>query len=350
MTTKDFYYDLPQELIAQTPLADRASSRLMVVNRENGEIEHKHFYDIVDRLREGDCLVMNNTRVIPARLYGTKEGSGGKIEFLLLKRLELDKWEVILRPGKKAKVGSRFEFGGGLLRAEVLEIIEDGNRIVRFEYDGVWEELLDKLGEMPLPPYIKEKLTDRERYQTVYSKIEGSAAAPTAGLHFTKELLEKIKEKGVELAYLTLHVGLGTFRPVSVENVEDHLMHTEFYQITAETAEKINRARERGGRIIAVGTTSVRTLETVADEDGRLRAQTGETSIFIYPGYKFKAVDCLITNFHLPESTLMMLVSAFSTKDIIFNAYKIAVREKYRFFSFGDAMYIEGEGKNKCLN
>lgn len=350
MTTKDFYYDLPQELIAQTPLADRASSRLMVVNREDGEIEHKHFYDIVDRLREGDCLVMNNTRVIPARLYGTKEGSGGKIEFLLLKRLELDKWEVILRPGKKAKVGSRFEFGGGLLRAEVLEIIEDGNRIVRFEYDGVWEELLDKLGEMPLPPYIKEKLTDRERYQTVYSKIEGSAAAPTAGLHFTKELLEKIREKGVELAYLTLHVGLGTFRPVSVENVKDHLMHTEFYQITAETAEKINRARERGGRIIAVGTTSVRTLETVADEDGRLRAQTGETSIFIYPGYKFKAVDCLITNFHLPESTLMMLVSAFSTKDIIFNAYKIAVREKYRFFSFGDAMYIEGEGKNKCLN
>ena len=350
MTTKDFYYDLPQELIAQTPLADRASSRLMVVNRENGEIEHKHFYDIVDRLREGDCLVMNNTRVIPARLYGTKEGSGGKIEFLLLKRLELDKWEVILRPRKKAKVGSRFEFGGGLLRAEVLEIIEDGNRIVRFEYDGVWEELLDKLGEMPLPPYIKEKLTDRERYQTVYSKIEGSAAAPTAGLHFTKELLEKIREKGVELAYLTLHVGLGTFRPVSVENVEDHLMHTEFYQITAETAEKINRARERGGRIIAVGTTSVRTLETVADEDGRLRAQTGETSIFIYPGYKFKAVDCLITNFHLPESTLMMLVSAFSTKDIIFNAYKIAVREKYRFFSFGDAMYIEGEAKNKCLN
>lgn len=350
MTTKDFYYDLPQELIAQTPLADRASSRLMVVNRENGEIEHKHFYDIVDRLREGDCLVMNNTRVIPARLYGTKEGSGGKIEFLLLKRLELDKWEVILRPGKKAKVGSRFEFGGALLRAEVLEIIEDGNRIVRFEYDGVWEELLDKLGEMPLPPYIKEKLTDRERYQTVYSKIEGSAAAPTAGLHFTKELLEKIREKGVELAYLTLHVGLGTFRPVSVENVEDHLMHTEFYQITAETAEKINRARERGGRIIAVGTTSVRTLETVADEDGKLHAQTGETSIFIYPGYKFKAVDCLITNFHLPESTLMMLVSAFSTKDIIFNAYKIAVREKYRFFSFGDAMYIEGEGKNKCLN
>lgn len=345
MTTKDFYYELPQELIAQTPLEDRTASRLMVVNRTSGEIEHKHFYDIVDRLREGDCLVMNNTRVIPARLYGTKEGSGGKIEFLLLKRLELDKWEVILRPGKKAKPGSRFEFGGGLLRAEVLEIIEDGNRIVRFEYDGVWEELLDKLGEMPLPPYIKEKLTDRERYQTVYSKIEGSAAAPTAGLHFTKELLEKIKAKGVELAYLTLHVGLGTFRPVSVENVEDHLMHTEYYQISAETAEKINHARKRGGRIIAVGTTSVRTLETVADDDGSLRAASGETSIFIYPGYKFKAVDCLITNFHLPESTLMMLVSAFSTKDIIFNAYKTAVAEKYRFFSFGDAMYIEGEVK-----
>ncbi len=345
MTTKDFYYELPQELIAQTPLEDRTASRLMVVNRTSGEIEHKHFYDIVDRLREGDCLVMNNTRVIPARLYGTKEGSGGKIEFLLLKRLELDKWEVILRPGKKAKPGSRFEFGGGLLRAEVLEIIEDGNRIVRFEYDGVWEELLDKLGEMPLPPYIKEKLTDRERYQTVYSKIEGSAAAPTAGLHFTKELLEKIKAKGVELAYLTLHVGLGTFRPVSVENVEDHLMHTEYYQISAETAEKINRARKNGGRIIAVGTTSVRTLETVADDDGSLRAASGETSIFIYPGYKFKAVDCLITNFHLPESTLMMLVSAFSTKDIIFNAYKTAVAEKYRFFSFGDAMYIEGEAK-----
>ena len=345
MTTKDFYYELPQELIAQTPLEDRTASRLMVVNRTSGEIEHKHFYDIVDRLREGDCLVMNNTRVIPARLYGTKEGSGGKIEFLLLKRLELDKWEVILRPGKKAKPGSRFEFGGGLLRAEGLEIIEDGNRIGRFEYDGVWEELLDKLGEMPLPPYIKEKLTDRERYQTVYSKIEGSAAAPTAGLHFTKELLEKIKAKGVELAYLTLHVGLGTFRPVSVENVEDHLMHTEYYQISAETAEKINRARKRGGRIIAVGTTSVRTLETVADDDGSLRAASGETSIFIYPGYKFKAVDCLITNFHLPESTLMMLVSAFSTKDIIFNAYKTAVAEKYRFFSFGDAMYIEGEAK-----
>lgn len=340
MTTKDFYYDLPPELIAQTPLSDRTASKLLVMDKESGEIEHRHFYDILNYLREGDCLVMNNTRVIPARLYGAKEKSGGKIEFLLLKRLELDKWEVILRPGKKAKPGSRFEFGGGLLRAEVLEVIEDGNRIVRFEYDGVWEELLDKLGEMPLPPYIKEKLTDRERYQTVYSKIEGSAAAPTAGLHFTNELIEKIKAKGVDIAYLTLHVGLGTFRPVSVENVEEHLMHSEYYEVSAESAEKINAVRKRGGRIIAVGTTSVRTLETVADADGTMKAASGDTSIFIYPGYKFKAVDALITNFHLPESTLLMLVSALAGKENIFNAYKIAVEEKYRFFSFGDAMFI----------
>lgn len=343
MTTKDFYYELPQELIAQTPLDDRTASRLMVMDKESGKLTHKHFYDIVDYLKEGDCLVMNNTRVIPARLYGVKEGSGGKIEFLLLRRLELDKWEVILRPGKKAKPGSRFEFGGGLLRAEVLEVIEDGNRIVRFEYDGVWEELLDKLGEMPLPPYIKEKLNDRERYQTVYSKIEGSAAAPTAGLHFTQELLDKIKAKGVEIAYLTLHVGLGTFRPVSVDNVEEHLMHSEYYQITAETAEKINNIKAKGGRIIAVGTTSVRTLETVADESGFLRAESGDTSIFIYPGYRFKAVDALITNFHLPESTLLMLVSALAGKQNILDAYKTAVDEKYRFFSFGDAMFIKGE-------
>ncbi len=341
MTTKDFYYDLPPELIAQTPLTDRSASRLLVLNKESGEISHEHFYDIPTHLKPGDCLVMNNTRVIPARLYGCKEGTGGKIEFLLLKRLELDKWEVILRPGKKAKPGSRFEFGGGLLRAEVLEVIEDGNRIVRFEYDGVWEEILDKLGEMPLPPYIKEKLSDKERYQTVYSKIEGSAAAPTAGLHFTKELLKKIEDMGVETAYLTLHVGLGTFRPVSVDNVEEHIMHSEFYQVSPETAEKINRTRERGGRIIAVGTTSVRTLETVADDDGRMRAASGETSIFIYPGYKFKAVDALITNFHLPESTLVMLVSALAGKENIFKAYNTAVREKYRFFSFGDAMLIE---------
>ena len=341
MTTKDFYYDLPPELIAQTPLTDRSASRLLVLNKESGEISHEHFYDIPTHLKPGDCLVMNNTRVIPARLYGCKEGTGGKIEFLLLKRLELDKWEVTLRPGKKAKPGSRFEFGGGLLRAEVLEVIEDGNRIVRFEYDGVWEEILDKLGEMPLPPYIKEKLSDKERYQTVYSKIEGSAAAPTAGLHFTKELLKKIENMGVETAYLTLHVGLGTFRPVSVDNVEEHIMHSEYYQVSPETAEKINRTRERGGRIIAVGTTSVRTLETVADDDGRVRAASGETSIFIYPGYKFKAVDALITNFHLPESTLVMLVSALAGKENIFKAYNTAVREKYRFFSFGDAMLIE---------
>ena len=340
MTTKDFFYELPPELIAQTPLADRTASRLMMLNKQTGSITHKHFYDIVDNLQSGDCLVMNNTRVIPARLYGTKEGSGGKIEFLLLKRLELDKWEVILKPGKKAKVGSRFEFGGGLLKAEVLEIIEDGNRIVQFEYDGVWEELLDKLGEMPLPPYIKEKLTDRERYQTVYSKIEGSAAAPTAGLHFTKELLNKIEAKGITLAYLTLHVGLGTFRPVSVDNVEDHLMHSEYYQIDKETADKINNSRKNGGRIIAVGTTSVRTLETVADQDGTVKPASGNTSIFIYPGYKFKSIDGLITNFHLPESTLLMLVSALAGKENIMNAYKCAVREKYRFFSFGDAMFI----------
>lgn len=343
MTTKDFYYDLPPELIAQTPLTDRTASRLLVVNKKTGKLAHKHFYDIVDYLNSGDCLVMNNTRVIPARLYGSKEKSGGKIEFLLLKRIGIDTWEVILKPGKKAKPGSRFEFGGGLLHAEVLSVAEDGKRIVKFEYDGIWEELLDKLGEMPLPPYIKEKLTDKERYQTVYSKIEGSAAAPTAGLHFTKELLEKIKAKGVKLAYLTLHVGLGTFRPVSAERIEDHIMHTEYYEISAETAEIINSCRKNGGRIIAVGTTSVRTLETVAEDTGKIKAASGETNIFIYPGYKFKIVDCIITNFHLPESTLMMLVSAFAGKENIFNAYETAVNEKYRFFSFGDAMYLEGE-------
>lgn len=340
MTTKDFYYDLPPELIAQTPLENRAESRLLVVDKKTGELAHKHFYDIIDYLNPGDCLVMNNTRVIPARLYGSKEKSGGKIEFLLLKRIDIDTWEVILKPGKKAKPGSRFEFGGGILRAEVISVAEDGKRIVRFEYDGIWEELLDKLGEMPLPPYIKEKLTDKERYQTVYSKIEGSAAAPTAGLHFTKELLKKIKDKGVKLAYLTLHVGLGTFRPVSAERVEDHIMHTEYYEISPETAEIINSCRQNGGKIIAVGTTSVRTLETVADNSGNLKAASGETSIFIYPGYKFKAVDSIITNFHLPESTLMMLVSAFAGKENIFRAYETAVREKYRFFSFGDAMFI----------
>ncbi len=341
MTTKDFYYDLPTELIAQTPIAERSASRLMVLNRQNGDMSHKRFYNILDYLNSGDCLVMNNTRVIPARLYGSKENSGGKIEFLLLKRIELDVWEVILKPGKKAKIGSRFEFGGGILKAEVIDVIEDGNRIVKFEYDGVWEEILDKLGEMPLPPYIKEKLDDKERYQTVYSKIEGSAAAPTAGLHFTNELIEKIKQKGVEIVYLTLHVGLGTFRPVSVENVEEHLMHSEFYNVTKETADKINEIKKNGGRIIAVGTTSVRTLETVADDNGFMSAKTGETSIFIYPGYDFKIVDAIITNLHLPESTLLMLISAFAGKKKVMEAYRAAIEEKYRFFSFGDAMFIQ---------
>ncbi len=341
MTTKDFYYDLPPERIAQTPLADRTASKLLVLNRESGETSHRHFRDILDYLNPGDCLVMNNTRVIPARLYGRKEGTGGKIEFLLLKRISLDDWEVILKPGRKAKIGSRFEFGDGLLTAEVLEIIEDGKRIVRFFYEGVWEELLDRLGEMPLPPYIKEKLEDRERYQTVYSKIDGSAAAPTAGLHFTQELLEQIKAKGVKVAEVTLHVGLGTFRPVSVENAEEHIMHTEQYEITKETAELINETRKNGGRVIAVGTTSVRTLETVADSEGVLRPQIGETSIFIYPGYRFKTVDALITNFHLPESTLLMLVSALAGKEKIMDAYQEAVEREYRFFSFGDAMLID---------
>ncbi len=340
MTTKDFYYDLPQELIAQRPLEDRSSSRLMLLDKTNGGIEHRHFRDIIEYLNPGDCLVMNNTRVIPARLHGVKEGSGGRIEFLLLKRLDINTWNVILKPGKRARTGARFVFGDGLLRAEIIEVKPDGNRIVRFEYDGVWEELLDKLGEMPLPPYIKEKLEDKERYQTVYSKIEGSAAAPTAGLHFTNELLDEIKKKGVNTAYLTLHVGLGTFRPVSVENVEDHVMHTEHYEVTPEAADIINKTREAGGRIIAVGTTSVRTLETVADENGFMRPEIGDTSIFIYPGYKFKITDRIITNFHLPESTLLMLVSAFAGKENIFRAYETAVKEKYRFFSFGDAMMI----------
>ncbi len=340
MTTKDFYYDLPQELIAQHPLEDRSSSRLLTLSRESGEIAHRHFRDIIEYLNPGDCLVMNNTRVIPARLYGVKEGTGGKIEFLLLKRIDINTWNVILRPGKRARAGARFSFGDGLLRAEALEVLPDGNRIVRFEYDGVWEELLDRLGEMPLPPYIKEKLTDKERYQTVYSKIEGSAAAPTAGLHFTNELIDEIRKKGVNIAELTLHVGLGTFRPVSAENVEDHVMHTEHYEVAPEAADIINKTRESGGRIIAVGTTSVRTIETVADEDGTMRPGIGDTSIFIYPGYRFKITDAIITNFHLPESTLLMLVSAFAGKENIFRAYGTAVREKYRFFSFGDAMFL----------
>ena len=341
MTTKDFYYDLPPELIAQHPLKDRAGSRLLVLDKETGKIEHKNFRNIIEYLNPGDCLVMNNTRVIPARLYGVKEDTGGKIEFLLLKRIDLNTWNVILKPGKRARTGARFVFGDGLLKAEVIEVRPDGNRIVRFEYDGVWEELLDKLGEMPLPPYIKDKLEDKERYQTVYSKIEGSAAAPTAGLHFTNELLEDIKDKGVKTAYLTLHVGLGTFRPVSVENVEEHVMHTEHYEVSQEAADIINETRKSGGRIIAVGTTSVRTLETVAEDNGTMKAEIGDTSIFIYPGYKFKVTDSIITNFHLPESTLLMLVSAFAGKENIFEAYEQAVKEKYRFFSFGDAMLLK---------
>ena len=340
MKTSDFYYDLPQNLIAQTPLADRASSRFLVMDKITGDITHTTFKSVADYLNPGDCLVLNNTRVIPARLYGEKEHTGGKIEFLLLNRKSEREWEVILKPGKKAKPGARFVFGGGKLKAEVIETVNDGNRIVRFEYDGLFENVLDELGEMPLPPYITQKLQDKDRYQTVYSKHEGSAAAPTAGLHFTKELLCEIEKKGIEIAYVTLHVGLGTFRPVKVENAEEHKMHSEFFVIDKENADKINRAKQNGGRIISVGTTSTRVLETVASEDGVLKEQSGWTDIFIYPPYKFKCVDCLITNFHLPKSTLLMLVSAFSSKENIMNAYEIAVKEKYRFFSFGDAMFI----------
>lgn len=340
MKTSDFYYDLPKELIAQTPLKDRSSSRLMIVDKNSDNLEHKHFSDIVDYLNPGDCLVLNDTRVIPARLYGTKEGTGGKIEFLLLNRKSQDEWEVILKPGKKAKPGARFVFGDGLLKAEIIDTINEGNRLVRFEYDGLFENVLDTLGEMPLPPYITEHLEDKERYQTVYSKNNGSAAAPTAGLHFTPELLKKIEDKGVKIAYVTLHVGLGTFRPVKVDDVENHHMHSEFFVINEETASIINQTKKDGGKIISVGTTSTRTLETVADENGFVKATTGWTDIFIYPPYKFKCVNSLITNFHLPESTLLMLVSAFSSKEIIMNAYHEAVAQKYRFFSFGDAMFI----------
>lgn len=340
MKTSDFYYDLPQELIAQTPLCDRSSSRLLILNKESGEITHSTFKSVTDYLNPGDCLVLNDTKVIPARLYGEKEHTGGKIEFLLLNRRSEKEWEVILKPGKKAKPGARFIFGGGKLKAEVIETVNDGNRIVRFEYDGLFENVLDELGEMPLPPYITEKLSDKERYQTVYSKHEGSAAAPTAGLHFTKELLAEIEAKGVNIAYVTLHVGLGTFRPVKVENAEEHKMHSEFYVIDKQNADKINSAKKSGGKIISVGTTSTRVVETVASDDGVLCASSGWTDIFIYPPYRFKCIDRLITNFHLPESTLLMLVSAFSDRDKIMHAYSEAVNEKYRFFSFGDAMLI----------
>ena len=341
MKTSDFYFDLPEELIAQVPILDRSSSKLMVLDKETGEISHKIFKDIIDYLNPGDCLVLNNTRVIPARLIGSKEGTGGKIEFLLLKRNEDDTWETLVKPGKRAKIGTRFSFGEGKLIAEVVGMGDDGARIVKFEYEGIFEEVLDELGNMPLPPYITERLEERERYQTVYSKHNGSAAAPTAGLHFTDELLEKNKEKGVDLAFVTLHVGLGTFRPVKVDDVLEHDMHSEYYMVTQEAADKINRAKENGHRVITVGTTSTRTIESVADENGRMKEASGWTKIFIYPGYKFKVVDNLITNFHLPESTLIMLVSALAGKENVLNAYKCAVENKYRFFSFGDAMFIK---------
>lgn len=341
MQLSDFNYDLPQELIAQDPLEKRSDSRLMIVGREDGSIEHKHFYDIIDYVNPGDCLVINDTKVIPARLMGVKEDTGASIEVLLLKRREEKVWETLVKPGKKARVGARISFGDGLLVGEVIDIVEEGNRLIRFEYEGIWEELLDKLGQMPLPPYITHKLQDRNRYQTVYAKNDGSAAAPTAGLHFTKELLEQLKEKGVEIAHVTLHVGLGTFRPVKVDNILEHHMHSEFYVVEQEEADKINAAKANGKRIISVGTTSTRTLESVADENGIVRAGSGWTDIFIYPGYKFKVVDYLITNFHLPESTLLMLVSAFSSRENMLNAYEVAVSERYRFFSFGDAMFIQ---------
>ncbi len=340
MKLTDFYYDLPQELIAQDPLEKRSDSRLMVVGREDGDITHKRFYDVVDYLNKGDCLVINDTKVIPARLMGVKEDTGASIEVLLLKRKEEKVWETLVKPGKKARVGARIRFGDDLLTGEVVDIVEEGNRLIRFEYKGIWEEILDELGQMPLPPYITHQLKDKNRYQTVYAKKEGSAAAPTAGLHFTEELLDEVRKKGVEIAHVTLHVGLGTFRPVKADNILDHHMHSEFYVVEEEEAAKINTARAQGKRIIAVGTTSTRTLESVADDDGVIRAGSGWTDIFIYPGYRFKAVDSLITNFHLPESTLLMLVSAFSTRENMLHAYETAVKEGYRFFSFGDAMLI----------
>lgn len=340
MNLKDFYYDLPQELIAQDPLEDRASSRLLVLDKTTGDIKHQVFRDILQYLKPNDCLVLNNTKVIPARLLGNKEDTNAGIEVLLLKRKENDVWETLVKPGKKAKSGTKIVFGNGLLIGEVLEVIEDGNRLIKFTYQGIFEEVLEQLGEMPLPPYITHPLADKNRYQTVYAKYEGSAAAPTAGLHFTKDLLQEIQERGISIASVTLHVGLGTFRPVKVEDVTQHHMHSEFYCIDEEAQEKINETRRKGGRIICVGTTSCRTLESAAKEDGSVSAGSGWTDIFIYPGYEFKAVDGLITNFHLPESTLLMLVSALAGREHILAAYEQAVKEKYRFFSFGDAMFI----------
>lgn len=341
MNVKDYDYDLPEELIAQDPLEDRSSSRLMVLDRQTGDVEHRHFTDILEYLHPGDCLVINNTKVIPARLFGVKEDTQAKIEVLLLKRKENDIWETLVKPGKKAKPGTKLVFGDGLLTAEVVDVVEEGNRLIQFHYDGIFEEILDQLGQMPLPPYITHQLKDKNRYQTVYAKYDGSAAAPTAGLHFTKELLQKVKDMGVDIAEVTLHVGLGTFRPVKVENVLDHHMHSEFYMVSQEAADKINRAKESGHRVIAVGTTSTRTLEAAADENGRLHETSGWTEIFIYPGYQFKVIDALITNFHLPQSTLVMLVSALAGREHVLHAYEIAVKEKYRFLSFGDAMLIK---------
>lgn len=351
MKTKDFYYDLPEELIAQDPLLDRSGSRLLVLDKNNGEIEHKIFKHITRYLRKGDCLVINNTKVIPARLIGEKlheqnnhledEQHGAKIEILLLKRRENDIWETLVKPGKKARPGTKISFGNGLLLGEIMEIVEEGNRLVQFTYQGIFEEILDQLGEMPLPPYITHELADKNRYQTVYAKYEGSAAAPTAGLHFTKELLEEIEAMGVNIAKVTLHVGLGTFRPVKVDDILEHHMHSEFYQVPEEEAAKINEAKKNGGRVICVGTTSCRTIESAADDNGIVMAGSGDTSIFIYPGYHFKVLDALITNFHLPESTLMMLVSALAGREHIMAAYRVAVNEHYRFFSFGDAMLIQ---------
>lgn len=340
MNVSEFNFDLPQELIAQDPLEDRSSSRLLVLDKETGEIRHRGFRDLLSFLRAGDCLVINDTKVIPARLYGVKEETGARIEVLLLKRKEKDVWETLVKPGKKARPGTVISFGEGILRGEVTEVAEEGNRLIRFSYQGIFEEILDRLGQMPLPPYITHELRDKNRYQTVYARHDGSAAAPTAGLHFTEELLKEIEDMGVTIAHVTLHVGLGTFRPVKVENILDHHMHSEFYMVEEEEAEKVNRARREGGRVVCVGTTSCRTVESASDEDGILKAGSGWTDIFIYPGYKFKVLDCLVTNFHLPESTLVMLVSALAGREHVLHAYQEAVREKYRFFSFGDAMLI----------
>lgn len=340
MKRQDFYFELPEELIAQDPLEDRSGSRLLVVDKETGEVSHHIFKEIIDYLEPGDCLVLNDTKVIPARLIGAKEDTGGKIEVLLLKRREDHIWETLVKPGRKARCGTRISFGDGMLTGEVVEIAEEGNRLIRFEYEGIFEEILDRLGQMPLPPYITHQLEDKNRYQTVYAKHTGSAAAPTAGLHFTPELLKAIEEKGVDIAEVTLHVGLGTFRPVKTENILEHHMHSEYYRIEEEAAEKINRAKEKGNRVICVGTTSCRTIESAADEKGRLRACSGWTDIFIYPGYQFRVLNCLITNFHLPESTLIMLVSALAGREHVLEAYEEAVRERYRFFSFGDAMLV----------